>query len=139
MPQPQSLGPSADVELAPAGFSCSWTREGRGAAWVCPAGELDLAGAAGFAEILGEAEEAAVMIVLDLRQLAFIDCSGLRVIVEVAGRARDAGRRVVLIRGPVQVQRLFTLTGTDRDLDILELDPAEPPLHVLDRLPHITR
>ena len=54
---------------------------------------------------------------LDLRELAFMDCAGMRVIVDAAERARRDGRRLIVLRGPAQVDRVFTLTGT---ADVLE-------------------
>lgn len=126
MPQPQSLSRSAATETVAGQFDCSWSNEGRDAAWVRPAGELDIAGQARFTQVLSHAGRAARLVVLDLRELTFMDCSGLQVIVEASARARGAGWRLLLIRGPAQIHRLFTLTGCGLDLEILDLDPAEP-------------
>lgn len=49
-------------------------------------------------------------LVLDLRELTFMDSSGLGVIVKVH-KAADASTRLQIVDGPDQVQRLFTITG----------------------------
>jgi anti-sigma B factor antagonist len=69
--------------------------------------------------------------VLDLRELDFMDCSGVHTIVDASSRARQAGRRLVLLRGPPNVDRVLTLTGSAGDLEIGDLDPGEPPAQVL--------
>ena len=61
--------------------------------------------------------------VLDLRELAFMDSSSAHAIV----RARQVGRRVVLLRGP----QMYTLTGSSDDLEIGDTHPAEPPIGAL--------
>ena len=101
-------------------FACVWCSEQRDVARVCPSGELDIAGQAAFAHTLGEAQQAAYSVTLDLRELTFMDCAGMRAIIQASRRAADAGRRLVLIRGPAHVHRLFTLTGTEASLEIVE-------------------
>lgn len=99
------------------------TREG--AAWISPQGELDLATAPTLEEALQATESDAdrLPIVLDLRQLSFIDSSGLRVVLAAAKRAEAAGRRLVIIRGANQVDRVLSVTGSDRHLEVVD----EPP------------
>jgi hypothetical protein len=48
------------------------------------------------------------LIVVDLRELEFMDCSGLRV---VWAAHRREGERLVLVRGPDHVQRVFEISG----------------------------
>ena len=63
-------------------------------------GELDIAGAARVEQELERIErEPPATIVLDLRELAFMDSTGLRVIVAADGRAREQARRLVIVRG----------------------------------------
>ena len=83
--------------------ACTW-RE-CGAQIIELAGELDLAtsGAADDALLQAHAS-AAEVIVLDLRGLTFIDCSGLRVIVDA--HHRSAGR-LAIVRGSRHIQRVF--------------------------------
>jgi hypothetical protein len=58
------------------------------------------------------------LVVLDLRELAFIDAAGVRTIVNAGIRARQAGRRLVLLRGLPNVDRVFTLAGSSGDIEI---------------------
>ena len=83
------------------------TRTGE-AAVIALRGELDLAGTATLEQEL--ARLPAGPVVLDLRELAFMDSSGLRAIVLCAQRSQDAGRRFALIPGAAQVMRVFDIT-----------------------------
>jgi anti-anti-sigma factor len=61
--------------------------------------------------------------VVDLRELEFMDSTGLRTIVAADQRARDGGRRLAIVRGPDAVDRIFTVTRLDERLEIVD-DPA---------------
>lgn len=75
-------------------------------------GELDLSGVTRASEAFGEAfESGARSIVLDLRDLDFLDSTGVHTILKAEHRAREEGRSFVLVRGPRQVQRIFEITG----------------------------
>ncbi|HXE45249.1 MAG TPA: STAS domain-containing protein [Conexibacter sp.] len=87
-------------------------------------GELDIAGAARVEQELERIEQQPpATIVLDLRQLAFMDSTGLRVIVAADGRARERGWRLVIVRGSATVQRIIEMTRLDERLEIVD-DPA---------------
>jgi anti-sigma B factor antagonist len=87
-------------------------------------GELDIASAARVEQELERIEgEAPATIVLDLRQLAFMDSTGLRVILAADARAREQSRRLVIVRGSATVQRIIEMTRLDERLEIVE-DPA---------------
>jgi anti-anti-sigma factor len=64
------------------------------------------------------------ILVLDLRELTFLDSTGLRLITSAAGRASLGGWRLVLVRGPEPVQRVFRITRLDGELEFVH-DPAE--------------
>lgn len=66
-----------------------------------------------------EAQEPSV-ILIDLRQVSFLDSSGLRLILGAAVRAEAAGRRLVLVRGPERVQRVFELTNLQSRLEFVD-------------------
>ncbi len=51
-------------------------------------------------------------VVIDLRDLEFIDAAGLRLLLALSARARADGRRLSIIQGPPAVRRVFELTGT---------------------------
>ena len=125
---PDSIRGRSDV-LSPA-LVCSWTDGGR-VAWVHVAGELDVATVPELERTLHRPELRARLVVLDLRELAFIDSSGVHAIVDASVRAGKAGRRLVLLRGPPNVDRMFMLSGSSGELTIGDLDAAEPPVKVL--------
>lgn len=85
------------------------------------AGELDIAGAARVEQELERIEqEAPPTLVLDLRELAFMDSTGLRVILAADARAREQARRLVIVRGTDTVQRIIAMTRLDERLEIVD-------------------
>ena len=104
---------------------CSWTGGGLDAAWVHVAGELDIATVPQLDRMLRESQVEARLVVLDLRELEFMDSCGAHALVGHAVRARKAGRRLVLLRGRVIVDRMLTLTGCSGDLEIGDMDQVE--------------
>jgi anti-sigma B factor antagonist len=96
-----------------------------GAIRVALAGELDLASAPQIEEELDRIEqENPSMILLDLRELEFMDSTGLRAILTADARAREAGRRFVVVRGSKNIQRVFEVTRLDERVEIVD-DPSE--------------
>jgi anti-sigma B factor antagonist len=93
--------------------------DGAGVARVVLDGELDLATVPVAEHAIGRAGNDAKTLVLDLRRLSFLDSSGLRLILSAA----QGSRRVVVVRGPAQVDRVFELTGAAERLDIVD-DPS---------------
>ena len=88
-------------------------------------GELDIAAAPQVDGALAELErDRPERIVLDLRGLTFLDSTGLRSLLGADSRARDEGRRLTLIQGPDVVQRVFSITGLDGRLDIVDDESA---------------
>jgi anti-anti-sigma factor len=91
---------------------------------VALTGELDIAGAARVEQELERIEQdPPATIVLDLRELAFMDSTGLRVIIAADDRAREQERRLVVVRGSDTVQRIIAMTRLDERLEIVD-DPA---------------
>jgi anti-sigma B factor antagonist len=75
-------------------------------------GELDLASAPEFESALSEAMNAEpCRIIVDLHSLDFMDCTGISLLIRAQQSAHALGHKLVLRRGPAQVQRLFQLTG----------------------------
>src|SRR4051794_33988685 len=60
------------------------------------------------------------VIALDLRGLEFMDSSGLRVVVLTRNRLEDDDRRLVLVRGPRSVQRVFEITRMTERLEFVD-------------------
>jgi anti-sigma B factor antagonist len=106
---------------------CSWLDGGLDAAWVHVEGALDLATAPQLGRTLLERQLQSRLVVLDLRELAFMDCSGAHAIVDASVRAREAGCRLVVLRGRPNVDRVCTLTGSCDLLEIGDLGPLQPP------------
>jgi anti-sigma B factor antagonist len=96
------------------------TRNGT-VAVIAPTGELDLSGAALLEDELDRlaAEPELGTVVLDLRQLEFMDSSGLRLVVLADMRAREAGRRFVLVKGAETVHRVFEITRMSERLEFV--------------------
>jgi anti-sigma B factor antagonist len=101
------------------------TRDGA-VAVIVATGELDISGAAVLeAELERLAAEPDIgTVVLDMRGLEFMDSSGLRLVVLADMRAREAGRRFVLVRGSDTVHRVFEITRMSERLDFIS-DPEE--------------
>jgi anti-anti-sigma regulatory factor len=56
------------------------------------------------------------------------------VIVDASRRARQVGCRLVLLRGPPNVDRVFALTGHTDAVEIADVDPGAPPVQALRQL-----
>jgi anti-sigma B factor antagonist len=84
-------------------------------------GELDLSSVAKVQEELRRIEaDAPATLVVDLSKLTFLDSTGLRCIVTADERAREQGRRIVIVRGPDAVQRVFAITRLEERLEIVD-------------------
>jgi anti-anti-sigma factor len=97
--------------------------EVRGAvALVTLRGELDVHAAADLETELGrlECEGTLDVVALDLRELFFLDSSGLRTILLFRNQLCEYDRRLVLVRGPVAVQRLFEITRVTERLEFVD-------------------
>ena len=96
-----------------------------GTAVIALEGELDLAGANVLEQELASPEaDAARAIVLDLRDVHFMDSSGLRVIAVMLQDAQDRGRRFALVPGAAPVMRVFDITRMRERLEFVQ-DPRE--------------
>ncbi len=96
------------------------------------AGELDMATVPALEAMLVQAQAEASLVVLDLRELKFIDSSGLQLVLAADRRARVAGRRLVVVRGRGQIERLFGLLGIDRELELVDQPPWVVPTAALE-------
>jgi anti-sigma B factor antagonist len=111
------------AEVAPLAFTTALTSAGD--ALISLTGELDLSGTTALEEEIGRLveQEAVARVVLDLRELEFMDSSGLRMVALAERRLRGVGRALVLVRGPETVQRVFAITRMDQHLRFVD-DPA---------------
>jgi anti-sigma B factor antagonist len=76
------------------------------------ADEIDMATAGSLAEHLHAATEGSEPdVLLDLRTVAFFDCSGLRVLCRADSRARERGGRLRVVSGSPRIRRLLRASG----------------------------
>lgn len=101
------------------GFSISSHRLEHGIT-LALTGEVDLASAQIVEDELRRAEESENLIVLDLKQVSFMDSTGLRTVIAADKRLRERGASLRIVHIPRQVHRLFDLVGISRHLDIAE-------------------
>ncbi|HYR62568.1 MAG TPA: STAS domain-containing protein [Actinomycetota bacterium] len=87
-------------------------------------GELDMAATDTLHKALLDLKELddalPTTIVVDLRQLEFLDSSGLHGLIDAHDQVRAAGSKVLLVRGPQYVQRVFELTGVDDSFEFVD-------------------
>jgi anti-anti-sigma factor len=113
-----ALPPEAEL------FRCEISHE-RDTAHIRAVGELDVATVPILATELAALRDGGfVRWVLDLRNLDFMDSSGLRCILECHAEAQYDGFSIALIRGPRAVQRVFELTSTAAQLPFADPDPG---------------
>src|SRR4051794_25107551 len=102
----------------PEPFRCE-VREGRAWGVVTPHGELDLAtveeARAALRSLLTKRS-----VTLDLRELSFIDSTGVRLILEIDALARQDGFDFCMVRGGPDVHRVFELTGVGDHLRFVD-------------------
>jgi anti-anti-sigma factor len=97
------------------------TQDSGGHVTVSLKGELDLSSVGKVEEELERVEAAEPsLLVLDLSKLSFLDSTGLRAVVTADERARTGGRRLVIVRGPDPVQRVFAITRLEERLEMVD-------------------
>lgn len=94
--------------------------DGKGPITVVFSGELDMGTAPSAEEELRRVEAEHRPILVDLRRLRFIDSTGLHMILAADRRVREAGERLVLVRGPHVVQRVFEITRAHERLSMID-------------------
>jgi anti-sigma B factor antagonist len=96
-------------------------RREEGATVLAVSGELDLASSPVLEERLDEVFGSdSDVVILDLRELDFMDSTGLSVVVKAHQAAEAGERQLCLVKGPPQVQRLLSLTGVAERLRVLD-------------------
>jgi anti-sigma B factor antagonist len=114
----------------PPSFICTWRPGSFGSLWVDLAGELGVHRCPGLERTLEEAHTLSNLVVLDMRELTFMDSVGAHVIVNASVNARRAGQGLIVARGPSHVDAIFRLTGTAEHVELFDLDREEcPPAH----------
>lgn len=109
--------------LGPGRLGISAT-ECKGTVEIILEGELDLGSAPQLEQRLHDVEHSAPnRVIVDLRQLAFIDSTGLRLLLQAHARCSERRCEFVLRPGEEPVQRVFDLTGAVKVLRFE--DPSE--------------
>jgi anti-anti-sigma factor len=105
----------------PEAFSVRTEQHGD-AAVVVPTGELDLATAPSLEEALARAFERGGRVVLDLRELEFIDSSGLRTLLTARRQAEQHEAQFSLVAGHRGLERTLEIAGVHK---VFDWTPAE--------------
>jgi anti-sigma B factor antagonist len=92
---------------------------------VAPAGEIDLATVDEVRAAIDAARAQTSLVILDLRQVTFIDSAGVRLVVEGAQELAAQGGELVVVRGGPDVRRVFDLVGLDGRVRMLDAPPGE--------------
>ena len=116
-------------------FVCTVAQGG----YVHVAGEVDLATTPQLERALEVALSQSLAVVLDLQDVTFLDSGGTRAIVTASVGARTRGRRLVLLRGRPNVDRLFTLTHLRDQVEFFEPGSAAPAKQMRPPLRHSRR
>jgi anti-sigma B factor antagonist len=95
---------------------------------VAPAGELDVSSAPVLEHAIRELRDSGFEhVIVDLRDVCFLDSTGLRLLLDLSSAARADAHRIELIAGPPEVQRVFELTGTLGALPFRDSNGSPPP------------
>ena len=87
-------------------------------------GELDILGAERLEACIGDlAGDSPDTVVIDLRNVSFMDSTGLRSLIRARARGTEGDWSLKLVRGPDRVHRVIELTRMDAVFDFVE--PSE--------------
>jgi len=96
-------------------------RDGEQGIVIGVSGELDLASSPELErELERTTASGAELLIIDLRKLEFMDSTGLSVLVRAHQKATQSGKRLAIVKGPQQVQRLLSLTGVAERLTVVD-------------------
>ena len=114
------------------GFGLTIEELDAGAVRIALRGELDLAHAYTFDEELRRVEEARPScVVLDLRELRVPRLVRARAAAGRPPARAQAGHRLLLVRGPAAIQRLFALSAVDEAFEMVNEVPVALTRHRL--------
>lgn len=111
---------------APGNFDVATQREGTTLV-VRPRGEIDMATVDLLRAAVDAESAAGDDLTLDLREVGFMDTSGLRYVLELNDRCRRDGCNLRLVRGPTAVQRVFEVSGLEPRLPFVDGPGSSPP------------
>jgi anti-anti-sigma factor len=91
---------------------------------ISPTGELDIATTPSLEQAITEAtSERGASLVLDLRELTFMDSTGLRTLAQTNARAESDGFSLSIVRGPRQIERVLEISGLGALLPLVDAPP----------------
>ncbi len=91
---------------------------------ITPSGELDIATTPEVEQAFAAAiADGMREIVLDLRELTFMDSTGLRALAQANARAEECGVELSIVRGSHQIRRVIEISGLGSLLPLVD----EPP------------
>lgn len=93
---------------------------------IAPNGEIDLATVDLVRAAIEREHDGTTPLVLDLRDVGFMDTSGLRMVLSTADQAGAQGYELRLVRGPAAVQRVFEVAGLEARLPFVD-EPSQSP------------
>ncbi len=109
-------------------FGISSAKTSSGLRMVRPTGELDVFTVPRLTSFIDQlCVEGVTDICLDLSQLRFIDSRGLGALVSITKQVRDAGGRLSVAAPTPSIARVFSISGVDQVIEVVELPPYEPP------------
>ena len=130
---PDDRGAVNDAQ--PTGFNCSWSLAGRRCAWVHLSGTLGRPDLPRFAGTLVAAQVQASMVIVDLRDLTFIDGGAVEAL-DAAGETLAAnGHSLILVRGSGQVDHASVDGGLLARVEAIDLRRGGSPLSAPSRRP----
>jgi len=103
-------------------FSVNVTTE-NSTEFVAVTGDVDLATVGVLRAELTGALERGEKVVLDLREVSFMDTQGLAAVIEAQQASAASGTRFVVVRAPATVHRLFDMIGLSERLTVVD-DPT---------------
>ena len=115
-----SMPPPSAMDQLPDAFRIDEDHRDDGTVVVRLRGEFDLASADAVQQRLDALQAGGQPVLLDLDTLAFMDSSGLRVVLQAVEAARERGWAFTLTPGSPQVRDLFASAGITGRLPIAE-------------------
>lgn len=112
---------SSPTRWAPA-FDCR-TFKGSTGVHVAVRGDLDFTTVCQVDRALRLGWALSDVLVLDLRELTYIDASGGRLVLEANRRIQRAGGRLTTVRGPTELDCWLKLFGTEQTVDLVDQPP----------------
>ena len=102
------------------GFSVTVQRVGTAAVHVTVRGALDNAHAYRFDDAIRRLERDNLRcLIVDLRELDFVDATGIARLLAARRRARLNGHRLLLVRGSQTVQRIFAFAALEEHFEFI--------------------